>query len=74
MERCFSVVDIGRLLGVSARTVHRRLTEFGSAARSAYSGKEEEDLDNIVLTILREFPNTGYRRMTGFLQVRGLPI
>ena len=57
LERCFSVIDIGKILGVSARTVHRRLTEFGLTARSVYSEIVEQDLDNIVLAILREFPN-----------------
>ena len=71
----FSVVDIRRSLGVSARTVHRRLGEFNLTARSIYSEIGEQDLDHVVLAILREFPNqTGYRRMTGFLQARGLRV
>lgn len=74
LERCFSIVDIGRLLGVSARTVHRRLTEFGLTVRSMYSDISEQHLDRIVRSILTEFRNTGYRRMTGFLQARGLRI
>ena len=74
LERCFSIIDIGRLLGVSARTIHRRLTEFGLTVRIMYSDISEQHLDRIVRSILTEFPNIGYRRMTGFLQARGLRI
>ena len=34
LERCFSVVDIASLLGVSFRTLERRVSEFGLRARS----------------------------------------
>ena len=37
IARCFSVVDIATLLGVSVRTIERRLFEFGLSVRSAYS-------------------------------------
>ena len=71
LERCFSAVDISSLLGVSVRTLERRLSEFGLRARSTVS---DQALDNPMRNILTEFPNTGYRRMTGFLKARGLRI
>ena len=74
LERCFSVVDIASLLGVSIRTIERRLSEFGLRIRSTYSDISDQALDNILRNILTEFPNTGYWRMTGFLQSRGLRI
>ena len=74
LERCFSVVNIASLLGVSVRTIERRLSEFGLSVRSTYSCVGEQELHNIVRNILTDFPNTGYRRMTGFLQSRGLRI
>ena len=74
LERCFSVVDIASLLGVSVRTLERRLSEFGLRARSTYSDISDQALDNLMRNILTEFPNTGYKRMTGFLQARGLRI
>ena len=73
--RCFSVVDIATLLGFSSvRCVERRLFEFGLSVRLTYSNIDNEELDQLIQNILTEFPNTGYRRMTGFLRSRGLRI
>ena len=36
LERCFSVVDIASLLGVSDRTLERRLSEFGMVNEFRY--------------------------------------
>lgn len=33
-----------------------------------------EQLDTIMLSILAEFPETGYKRMTGFLKARGIVL
>ena len=74
IDRCFSVVDIATLLGVSVRTVERRLFEFGLSVRLTYSSIDNEELDQLIQNILTEFPNTGYRRMTGFLRSRGLRV
>ena len=72
--RCFSVIDIATLLGVSVRTIERRLLEFGLSVRSTYSRIDNRKLDQMIHNILTEFPNTGYRRMTRFLMSRGLRI
>ena len=45
LERCFSVVDIASLLGVSVRTLERRLSEFGLRARSTNSDISDQALD-----------------------------
>ena len=74
LERCFSIVDIASLLGVSVRTLERRLSKFGLRARWTYSDISDHALDNLVRNILTEFPNIGYRRMTAFLQGRRLRI
>ena len=72
--RCFSVVDIATLQGASVRTVERRLFEFGLSVRLTYSNIDNEELDQLIQNILTEFPNIGYRRMTGFLRSRDLRI
>ena len=59
ISRCFSVVDIATLLGVSVRTVERRLFEFGLSVRLTYSNIDSEELDQLIQNILTEFPNTG---------------
>ena len=72
VERCFSVVNMAALIGASVRTIERRLHEYGLSVRSMFSSMENED--QVIRSILLEFPNTGYRRMTGFLRSRGLRI
>ena len=48
IARCFSVVDIATLLGVSVRTIERRLFEFGLSVRSTYSRIDNEELDQLI--------------------------
>ena len=70
----FSVREIASLLGVGVRTVERRMHEFGLSARSSYSTITDAELDLAVESILRSFPNAGYKRMSGFLTSRGLRV
>ena len=72
VEKRFTVTNMATLLGVSIITVERRLQEHGLSIRQTFSSMTNDELDNIVQSILLEFPNTGYRRMTGFLQSREL--
>ena len=67
LERRFTVVQISALLGVSSRTVERRLQEFGLSVRATYADISEEHLDSTVNQILATVPNTGYKRMSGYL-------
>lgn len=34
----------------------------------------DEDLDAVINSILNDFPETGYKRMTGFLRARGIVL
>ena len=72
--RRFTVVDIASLLGVSVRTIERRLSDHGLSVRPTYSCINNVELDQTILNILTEFPDTGYRRLTGFLLSRGFRI
>ncbi len=74
LERRFTVIQISALLGVSSRTIERRLQEFGLSVRATYSEISEEHLDLTVSQILASFPNTGYKRMSGYLRARGITI
>lgn len=74
LERRFTTVQISALLGVSSRTVERRLQEFGLSVRATYAHITEEDLDTTIDQILTTFPNTGYKRMSGYLRARGIRI
>lgn len=70
----FSTVNIASLLGVSESTVKRRLSDFGIPVRGSYTELTDDQLDAVILSILQDFPNTGYKRMTGFLRSRGLRV
>jgi hypothetical protein len=74
LERGFSLPDVAKILGVSLRTIERRLKDFNLSARIFYSRMDDETLDNTIRDILRTFPSTGYRRMTGFLLSRGIRV
>ena len=74
LERKFSVAEIASILGISKRTVERRLQEFGLSARAVYARMSDEELDAAILSILRDFPNIGSKRVTGLLRARGMYV
>ena len=59
VESGFTVPNIAGLLNVSCSTVERRMREFSISVRNKYSSVSDEELDNIILDIKRNFPNTG---------------
>ncbi len=74
IERRFTTVQISELLGVSLRTIERRLQDFGLSIRATYTDVTDEQLDVTILEILGTLPNTGYKRMSGYLRSRGVRI
>lgn len=72
LEYRFSLKKMAEMLGVSAKTVGRRLKELGLSISGSYSCIIDSELDSTVSSILNDFPNCGYKRMTGFLKARGL--
>ena len=73
-DKRFTVKDTATLLGVSQRTVERRMNEFDIRIGNCYSNIGDRDLESIVNNIVRDFPNVGYKRMSGLLLSRGLRI
>ncbi|XP_028407186.1 uncharacterized protein LOC114529573 [Dendronephthya gigantea] len=71
LEQIFTLREISCLMGVSESTVKRRIREFGINIRDGYCEFHDEQLDQLVLQFLTDFPNSGYRRMTGFLLSAG---
>lgn len=67
----FTSREIASMLCVSASTVKRRIREYDTFVRQRYSDISENEPDQIVERIIREFPNSGYKRMTGLLQNAG---
>ena len=72
LEYRFSLKLMSEMLGISAKTVGRRLKELGLSISDSYSCIIDSELDSIITSILSDFPNCGYKRMSGFLKARGL--
>jgi hypothetical protein len=72
----FRWADIGRILGVSERTIRRRRHQFGLVVgrETAFSNISDNDLDNLVREILITTPSSGGRLVEGSLRSRGLCI
>ena len=70
----FSCPKIASLLGVSLRTVRRRMAEYGLSVSDLYSDIGNNELDRLVNEIRSIFPNCGYRMMDGHLRQRGVRV
>lgn len=71
-EKKFKVAEIAELFGTSKRTVERKMNEYGLSAASSYSTLSDDQLDSVISTIQKDFPNVGSKRMTGLLRSRGV--
>ncbi len=74
VERGFTTVKMAELLGVSVRTIERRFHDFGLSVRATYTEITDVQLDETVRGIMLILPNTGYKRMSGYLRSRGIRI
>ncbi|RVE66924.1 hypothetical protein OJAV_G00112930 [Oryzias javanicus] len=69
-----SVPCISKLLGVSTRTIERRMADFGLSVRQRYSQISEEQLDQAIQQIKTELPTAGYRMVKGRLLSMGINV
>ncbi|XP_054643425.1 uncharacterized protein LOC129187769 [Dunckerocampus dactyliophorus] len=53
--------QIAAMLGVSKRTIRRRMQQYGLRKTDLYSAVNDEELDRIVSEVHRRHPNTGYK-------------
>lgn len=67
IENRFSVPTMADMLGVSIRTIRRKMNDYGLSIRDQYSGLRDQQLDEVVYTIQQQFPMCGNRQMQGFL-------
>ena len=74
LENRFTVRQISDMLGVSQRTVYRRMNEFSLSVHMQYSDISDDDLDNIVYSIQNAFPMCGNVQMQGHLLARGIRL
>ena len=72
----FRWADIGRILGISERTLRRRRHEFGLpvGVGEDFSDISNDDLNEYVREILEVTPSAGRRLVEGGLRQRGLRI
>lgn len=70
----FDCPTIASMLGVSLRTVRRRMTEYHLSVKSHYSSMNDDELDGVVRELKVQFPNSGYRIMDGLLRQKGIRI
>ncbi|KAG9283128.1 hypothetical protein AMEX_G1866 [Astyanax mexicanus] len=62
---------LGRMYGVSRRTLNRRMKEHGLSVRGYYSKMSDDELDHVVRSIKSRMPHAGYRLVKGELLARG---
>lgn len=65
----FTVKDISGLSSES--TIKRRLKEYNLMIGSTYSSIGQEQLEELVRNITNEYPNAGYRTVSGVLSSKG---
>ena len=70
LESGFTIPDISAMLNVSCSTLKRRMKEYGIRKSDFYSLMEDDKLDQVIVSILKDFPNSGYKKMKGFLLSR----
>jgi hypothetical protein len=70
----FTSGEIALMFGVSESTVKRRISENDLFVRKRYSEISRESLDSMVRQLMIDFPNCGYKRMTGLLLDAGYRI
>ena len=69
-----TVPEIAALLGVSTSTIRRRMRQYGLSIRQQYTQLANTTLDQLILEILSEHPNSGYRMVCSYLSDGGIRI
>ena len=64
----FDCPTIASILGVSLRTVRRRMADYSLSSRSCYSSNSDAELDHAVQQLKEHFRNSGYRMIDGLLR------
>ena len=70
----FTGPAIANMLGVSLRTVRRRINQYGLFKDAYRTDITDAELDDIVYHVMGQFPNIGYRRLEGELRSRNIMI
>jgi len=65
---------MSRALGVSESTIKTRMREYNISITDRRTAISDDDLDNIVRSIHRDFPNAGYRRVPSHFVLRNINV
>ena len=68
LEMDFTAPEMAEMLGVSVRTIRRRMSEYGLTIRASYTQLSDAQLDEHVRALKRHFPDAGYRCILGLLR------
>ena len=74
IESHFNVPQMADMIGVSERTIHRRMSEYNLSIHSTYSEMTNQELDSVIADIHLEFPLCGNKQMSGHLLSRGIRV
>ena len=74
VENRFTVPQIASIIGVSVRTIFRRMEEYGISISTQYSEITDDELNEVTREIQSAFPMCGNRQMQGHLLSRGLRV
>ena len=74
LQSGFKCTDIAKMLHISLRTLRRRMSENNITQKMFQSNITEQELDEQVRQIVRNFPEIGYRRLLGELECQGIRI
>ena len=72
IEIGFTSVDMAIMIGVSRSTIARRLREFGMSMGTKFCVISDENLDDIIRSIMQQYPECGQKMMQGHLKERGI--
>lgn len=71
LEQEFTQVEIAEILGCSAKTVHRRIVQFGMNQFVKFSEISSSQLDDLVTDFVSNFPTAGLKSLAGHLSGLG---
>ena len=63
VENNFTEPQMASIIGVSVRTIHRRLADFEISPTSKYSNLTDDELDEIVSGVQKDHPMCGTKQM-----------
>ena len=65
---------VARVLGISLRTLRRRMSEYNLTVKQSYSAISDAELEITIKSLKESYPNAGYRIMEGLLIEKGIRI